>query len=94
LAVGVPVALALIAYGGLIYVGLVGQDNTQPPAQVRVTASSGDITVALPTNVSYAVEVNAVSGTPDIAVPTNSSSHYVIHLTAHSGNINVVPARP
>ena len=74
--------------------GDVDLSFTQPPAQVRVTASSGDVTVAVPANVSYAVDVSTSSGTPDVGVPTNSASHHVIHLTAGSGNVSVVPARP
>ena len=74
--------------------GDVDLSFTQPPAQVRVTASSGDVTVAVPANVSYAVDVSTSSGTPDVGVPTNSASHHLIRLTAGSGNVSVVPARP
>ena len=52
LALGVPFALALIAYGGLTYVGLVGQDNfrvhatvTPVGGRVIVGVGNGDITV-------------------------------------------------
>ena len=64
------------------------------PDQVRVSASSGDITVALPGDVSYAVSASTNNGAPDIGVPTSSSSRHVIDLTAGSGDINVIPAGP
>jgi DUF4097 and DUF4098 domain-containing protein YvlB len=64
------------------------------PDLVRINDSSGDITVALPTNVAYAVSASTSSGTPTVGVPTSTSSHHVIVLTADSGNINVVPAGP
>ncbi len=64
------------------------------PDQVRINDSSGDITVALPTNVAYAVSASTSSGTPTVGVPTSTSSHHVIVLTDDSGNINVVPAGP
>jgi hypothetical protein len=74
--------------------GDVDLSFTRPPERVTVTASSGDITVAVPANVSYAVDVSTSSGAPEVGVPTNSASHHVIHLTAGSGNVSVVPARP
>ena len=41
LALGVPFALALIAYGGLTYVGLVGQDNFRVHAQQSPRSGQG-----------------------------------------------------
>jgi Putative adhesin len=64
------------------------------PEDIRVTASSGDVTVSVPANVSYAVSATTSSGTPDIGVPTSSSSHHLITVRADSGNIDVVPTRP
>jgi hypothetical protein len=64
------------------------------PHDVVISDGSGDITVAVPANTSYAVVANASSGSTNIAVPTNPASHNVIHLSAASGDINVVPAGP
>ena len=72
--------------------GNVALSFTGVPDQVRVSASSGNITVALPTTVAYAVSATTSYGTPSIGVPTSSTSHHVIDLTAGSGNITVVPA--
>jgi Putative adhesin len=66
----------------------------KPPSQVKVSASSGNITVAVPGHVAYAVDTSASSGSTSIRVPTNPSSHYVIRLTAASGDIDIVPSRP
>ena len=74
--------------------GNVDLSFTRAPSHVTVTASSGDITVAVPANVSYAVDVSTSAGSSHIGVPTSSSSHHVIHLTAGSGNIYVVPSQP
>jgi Putative adhesin len=72
--------------------GDVDLSFNRAPDQVRVSASSGDITVVLPANVAYAVSATTSNGTPDIGVRTSPSSHHVIDLTADSGNINVVTA--
>jgi len=66
----------------------------RPPGQVDISDDSGDITVAVPTNVSYLVVANASSGSTDIRVPTNPASHNVIHLSDDSGDISVVPSGP
>jgi hypothetical protein len=67
---------------------------TRPPDDVDLSDSSGDITVAVPANVSYSVVAKAPSGSTDIRVPTNPLSHNVIHLSAASGDISVVPSGP
>jgi len=64
------------------------------PKDVDITDGSGDITVAVPANVSYLVVANASSGSTNIRVPTNPASHNVIHLSAASGDISVVPSGP
>jgi hypothetical protein len=74
--------------------GDVDLSFNRPPSRVTVTASSGDITVALPSNVSYAVDASTSSGSSHIGVPTSSSSPRVIHLTAGSGNVDVIPSQP
>jgi hypothetical protein len=45
LAIGVPVALVLVAYGGLLYVGLIGQDNFR--VQTSVTAVGGKVSMSV-----------------------------------------------
>ena len=62
------------------------------PHNVQVSDASGDITVAVPANVSYSVVAKAGSGSSNINVPTNPLSHNVIHLSDDSGDINVVPS--
>jgi hypothetical protein len=62
------------------------------PHDVDVSDASGDITVAVPANVSYSVVAKAGSGSTNINVPTNPLSHNVIHLSDDSGDINVVPS--
>jgi hypothetical protein len=74
--------------------GDVDLSFTRPPDDVDVSDGSGDITVAVPADVSYSVVANASSGSTDIRVPTNPASHNVIHLSADSGDISVVPSAP
>jgi hypothetical protein len=74
--------------------GDVDLSFTRPPADVNVDDGSGDITVAVPANVSYSVVATADSGSSNVRVPTNTASHNVIHLHADSGDINVVPSGP
>jgi Putative adhesin len=74
--------------------GDVDLSFVRAPDDVRVNASSGNVTVSVPANVSYAVSADTSSGTADIGVPTSSSSHHMITIRADSGNISVVPARP
>jgi hypothetical protein len=62
------------------------------PDDVDVSDASGDITVAVPANVSYSVVAKAYSGSSNINVPTNPLSHNVIHLSDDSGDISVVPS--
>jgi hypothetical protein len=62
------------------------------PHEVDVSDASGDITVAVPANVSYSVVAKAGSGSSNVNVPTNPLSHNVIHLNDDSGDINVVPS--
>ncbi len=62
------------------------------PHDVDVSDASGDISVAVPANVSYAVVAKADSGSSNVNVPTNPLSHNVIHLSDDSGDINVVPS--
>ncbi len=73
--------------------GDVDLSFVRAPDDVRVSDSSGDVTVSVPANVSYAVSAITSSGTPDIGVPTSSSSHHRITIRADSGNIYVVPSR-
>jgi len=62
------------------------------PHEVRVNDSSGDITIQVPTNVSYHVVASASSGSTDIAVSSDPAAPRVIYLTDGSGDIRVVPA--
>ena len=62
------------------------------PHDVDVSDASGDITVAVPANVSYSVVAHSYSGSSNINVPTNPLSHNVIHLSDDSGDISVVPS--
>ena len=64
------------------------------PTDVDIGDGSGDITVAVPANVSYSVVAKASSGSTNIGVPTNPLSHNVIHLSAASGDISIVPSGP
>jgi len=64
------------------------------PKDVDIDDGSGDITVAVPANVSYSVVAKASSGSTTIRVPTNPLSHNVIHLSAASGDISVVSSGP
>jgi hypothetical protein len=64
------------------------------PKDIDIGDGSGDITVAVPANVSYSVVAKASSGSTNIGVPTNPLSHNVIHLIAASGDISVVASGP
>jgi DUF4097 and DUF4098 domain-containing protein YvlB len=79
------------AYAGS---GNVDISFSRPPDDLTASASSGNITVAVPARVAYDVIADASSGTEQVDVPTDPSSHRVIHLDAGSGNIRVVPALP
>jgi hypothetical protein len=74
--------------------GNVDLSFTRPPAEVKVSASSGDVRVAVPADVSYAVVATTSSGSSSVGVPTNSSSHHVIRVTSGSGDVQVVPSSP
>jgi hypothetical protein len=74
--------------------GNVDLSFDRPPGAVDISDGSGNVTLKVPTNVSYRVVATASSGSTSIRVPTNPSSHNVIHLTASSGNISVVPSGP
>ncbi|HTT88983.1 MAG TPA: DUF4097 family beta strand repeat-containing protein [Acidimicrobiales bacterium] len=64
----------------------------RPPADVKVNASSGDVRVAVPADVSYHVVASSSSGSSSVGVPTDSSSPRVIRATSGSGNVYVVPS--
>ncbi len=64
------------------------------PDDVDVSDASGNITVSVPADISYAVVAKAYSGSTDISVPTNPLSHNVIRLSDDSGDISVVPSGP
>jgi hypothetical protein len=72
--------------------GDVDLSFSRPPAEVKVNASSGDVRVAVPADVSYDVVASASSGSSSIGVPTNPSSPRVIRVTSSSGNVDVVPS--
>jgi hypothetical protein len=72
--------------------GDVDLSFARAPGDVVVSDASGDITVSVPANVSYAVVAKAGSGSTNINVPTNPLSHNVIHLSDDSGDISVVPS--
>jgi hypothetical protein len=74
--------------------GDVDLSFNRAPTDVDISDGSGDITVAVPANVSYSVVAKASSGSTNIGVPTNPLSHDVIHLSAASGDISVVPSGP
>jgi hypothetical protein len=74
--------------------GNVDLSFNRAPKDVDIGDGSGDITVAVPANVSYSVVAKASSGSTNIGVPTNPLSHEVIHLSAASGDISVVPSGP
>lgn len=73
--------------------GNVRLSFTKPPEQVRVTDSSGNITVAVPAGVAYYVVAKASSGSTHVDVPQDSRSPRTIYLSDGSGNITVVPSR-
>lgn len=62
------------------------------PDEVKVSDSSGDITVEVPTNARYYIEASTSSGSTNIAVASDRLSQRVIYLTDGSGDIQVVPA--
>ena len=72
--------------------GDVNLSFDRAPHDVDVSDASGDITVAVPANVSYSVVAHADSGSSNINVPTNPLSHNAIHLSDDSGDISVVPS--
>ncbi len=74
--------------------GDVDLSFTRAPDDVDVSDASGDITVAVPANVSYSVVAKSGSGSTNINVPTNPLSHNVIHLSDDSGDISVVRSGP
>lgn len=73
--------------------GDVDVSFSRAPMEVKVNAGSGNVTIAVPANVSYAVVASASSGASNIGVPTDSSSQHVIHVSDGSGNISIVPSR-
>lgn len=74
--------------------GDVDLSFSRAPMEVKVNAGSGNVRVAVPANVSYAVVAHSGSGSSSVGVPTDSSSPHVIHVTDGSGNISIVPSRP
>lgn len=72
--------------------GDVNLSFSRPPAEVNVSASSGDVRVALPADVSYDVQATSSSGGSTVGVPTNPSSRHVIRVTSGSGDVYVVPS--
>jgi len=73
--------------------GNVDLDFNKPPAEVKVHDGSGNITVRVPSNVSYYVVGDASSGSSNIYVPQDRLSRFIIDLSDGSGNINVLPLR-
>lgn len=63
----------------------------RPPERVQLHDSSGDITLAVPGNVSYFIDAKTSSGTTNIRVPQNPNAHRKITVRDISGDITVVP---
>jgi Toastrack DUF4097 len=72
--------------------GDVSLSFSQPPDQVTVRASSGNITVVVPAGTAYQINAHTGSGSTHVEVPTDPGSHHVLNLSDGSGNIRVVPA--
>ena len=64
---------------------------TRVPDQVRVSDSSGDITLVLPPGpATYRVSASTSSGSTSIEVPQSPASPHVITATDQSGNITII----
>jgi DUF4097 and DUF4098 domain-containing protein YvlB len=73
--------------------GDVSLDFAQPPSDVTVQDTSGNVTVTLPPGgPAYAVSAHSVSGNTSIDVPTDPTSRHDISVSVVSGNVVVDPA--
>lgn len=86
--------IAIDGLGSLDVVVTAGSGNisltfTKVPARVRVSDSSGNVTVALPRGVRYQVNAATDSGTRVVSVLQTSAPDHVITVTDGSGNVSV-----
>jgi DUF4097 and DUF4098 domain-containing protein YvlB len=65
----------------------------QPPANLDITSSGGDVTVLLPHgSTAYHLTTNAEGGGDSVSVPTNPQSHNTISVDSAGGNIAIAEA--
>jgi hypothetical protein len=69
--------------------GNVGLTLIDPPANLSVTTSGGDITIIVPAGVTYAVTTSTSGGDINDLVDRSSSSPYRISASTGGGNITI-----
>jgi DUF4097 and DUF4098 domain-containing protein YvlB len=74
--------------------GDVSLSFSAAPDHVTVRASSGNITVYVPTGTAYQVDYHTGSGSTHVGVATDPTSRHVLDLSDGSGDIRVLPAPP
>jgi hypothetical protein len=64
-----------------------------PPSSLRATNSDGDVTIGLPSSVSYRISTPNSQGlaSVSVAVPASKSSPYSVTASSDTGSVSIVP---